>query len=769
MELSRNAVVGDRLGTKRLKILAVLLLALIIYGTNNTYVYYASLTPFGIATTLALLYIGFNGYLLGSMFLAVKLLSGFVLNNVLVGINVLLVLFVLEYLIARGRVKIGKGSAFLYYFLMLIVYIVFNVGDTKEILGLVVSIVLGVLYLLSCIIFLDATISKGLMSRINTDEKICGGVVLIIFSMGIAGMRLGILGLGLMIAYMIVLVSTHLLGANSSIVVGTLVGIGFSLCSSNATYVSIFVILTLVCLAFKCGFRLVGAIAGVLGYIVFGLLFDTGFSLGDILGLALGGVGFLLLPRGLMSSVSRTLNDSGSVAMQDVFNVNKAFLVSRIRELGKVFLEMDKVYRGMVKGNLNDIDAKKMLREEIVLGVCSKCQNEYCCFRNGTFMENCIDSLVDVAYERGKVLLIDLPEYMATNCCKVNAFIQYANNMVGAYKDYATSVSNLDTSRVLIAEQLCGVSRLLEALAKEVDVGVSLGNKYENVLKENLAYAGVVCLESIIYGSGENDKSISLIVKKARVSDTNIERVVSKTLNCRYKISSIKDSDIIGADNILLRSCPKYDIAFGSAVASKSGKAYCGDSHSVIDIGDGKYIMSICDGMGSGKGASNISSLTISLVENFYRAGFDNDIILSSVNKLLSLSEQENFSTIDLCLVDCKKGIYDFVKLGATSGYIIRNDGGIEEISSSGLPVGVLEDISPHITKKLVSPMDIVVLVSDGVSDALHDEILSILRSQDVINPQVLATNILDRALEVNGGVALDDMTVLCVRVFESV
>ena len=65
----------------------------------------------------------------------------------------------------------------------------------------------------------------------------------------------------------------------------------------------------------------------------------------------------------------------------------------------------------------------------------------------------------------------------------------------------------------------------------------------------------------------------------------------------------------------------------------------------------------ICDGMGSGDNAYNISKLSISLIENFYKAGFDNEIILSSVNKLLSLSEQENFSTIDLAVLDCRKNI----------------------------------------------------------------------------------------------------------------
>ena len=222
---------------------------------------------------------------------------------------------------------------------------------------------------------------------------------------------------------------------------------------------------------------------------------------------------------------------------------------------------------------------------------------------------------------------------------------------------------------------------------------------------------------------------------------------------------------------VTLTTRPNYDIAFGSSSINKMGKLVSGDSKTLVKLNDGKFMVSICDGMGSGVNAHNISSLTISLIEDFYRAGFDNEIIISSVNKLLSLTEDENFSTIDLCIIDTKKNIYDFIKLGATSGYLKRHRGECEEIKSSGLPVGVLEEIRPHITKKLINPFDMLVFVSDGVSDSFENkfDLKSFILNSDAINPQTLSEEILDKALSLNTNIANDDMTVVCVRVFDFV
>ena len=213
---------------------------------------------------------------------------------------------------------------------------------------------------------------------------------------------------------------------------------------------------------------------------------------------------------------------------------------------------------------------------------------------------------------------------------------------------------------------------------------------------------------------------------------------------------------------------PKYDIAFGVSRVAKNNANISGDNASVVDIGDGKFLVGITDGMGSGRDANATSSLTIKLIESFYRAGFDNDIILSSVNKLLALGESERFSTMDICAIDARSGTYDFIKFGATEGYLRRVDGSVEIISNSGLPIGVLEDIKPHITKKLVSPMDMVIFVSDGVSDVLGNRLKKFIEVSDISNPQLLSEAILDEALKTSNNIPKDDMTVVCVRVFEN-
>ena len=277
-------------------------------------------------------------------------------------------------------------------------------------------------------------------------------------------------------------------------------------------------------------------------------------------------------------------------------------------------------------------------------------------------------------------------------------------------------------------------------------------------------------MDCTIYQKDIHTKSVSLIVKTDTIDKNEIEKIVSKITNSHLKISSIEPSDISGSSVITLETMPNYDVAFGCSSVNKTGKVVSGDSRSLIKIDEGKFMVSICDGMGSGKDAHNISALTISLIEKFYLAGFDNDTILNSVNKLLSLSEQENFSTIDLCIIDAKKNTYDFIKLGATSGYLKREKGECEVIESSGLPVGVLEEVRPHITKKLINPFDMLVFVSDGVTDSFSGKVdlAKYISSLDIINPLSLSKEILDKALDLDMGIAKDDMTVVCVRVFNN-
>lgn len=769
MELIVNKFLNEKLKSRVIKYFVFLLSFVLLYGTNNTYVYYANLMPFGVGVVFALFYIGFNGYVLSLLYFLAYILSNFSIPSLIISLNVSFVIAVLEYMKTLGKIKLNKLRVFFFQVISLISFVLFNSNTPKEILAVVVSLILSIMFLYSCLCFFDSTFNKGLLGRIGLDEKICGAVVLLVFSIGISNARIAIISLGLFFAMLIILLFSHISKYGLSLIVGAVIGCGFSISCANPIYISLFVVIALSAIAFKCKFRILSSIASILAYVLFVLIFNVGFSIGDILSIGFGGIIFCLIPKNILHAILEAFDSNQAMSIKNIYTIEKNQITQRLNDLTSVFKEMNNVYRDMVKGNLSEDKAKQMLKEDVVMEICNNCSSKDNCFRYNSFMENCINNFVDVSYEKKKAMLIDLPEYMSTNCIKINQLIMYLNNVLSVYLDYREAINNIDTSRVLIADQLLGVSNLLKALTSEIGAEFLEDKRQARLIKENLAYEGVVCLDCVVCEKDINNKIITLIVKEMQDIDKKITKVVNKTLLSKYSIVAESDSGVVGTKEFVLKNSPKYSIVFGESVRTKTGGKISGDNHTITSLDDGKYMVSICDGMGSGKRAGDISSLTISLIEDFYKAGFDNEIILSSVNKLLSLSEYENFSTIDLCIVDGKKGLYDFIKLGAASGYIKRPTGEVEIISSSGLPVGVLEDIRPHITKKYIEPMDIIILCSDGITDIMGEELIRYIKLSDSINPQILADEIMDRAIDLGGGVASDDMTVVCVRVIENV
>lgn len=754
----------------KLKILTYILLFIILLGVANTKVYHTGLAPFGVSLVFSLMFVKLNGYVLALVYFLSSMCVPMTPNVIGFSLIVGLMLVVLQFIVSYKNITLKKLYIFIISGVSYLIYIAINFSSGKENLALLVSVILGMLFLYSCLTFLDATINRRLMNKLNLDEKLAGGVILLIFIIGMSCVNLWNVNLGLSFVTLIILISTFIVTPSVLLVLAVVMGIAFSVTTLNLMYVSLFLILTVVSLSFKCNYKIFSAIAYLGGYVIALIVFDMGINKFEIISVLLGVLIFIFIPFKLLKDVAEHFDIKSHIIVKNIINRSKKQLVNRVQQLSKVFEEMTQVYRDMVRGLIPDEDAMKLLKEELLCNVCDRCSNKDNCYRTSSnFVEHSIDVLITCGYSKGKVLLTDLPASLSSNCIRVNELLGSLNNLITSYKDYTSAITNLDTSRVLIADQLYGVSKLLDSLSSEVDININFDSRFENRIKEDLSYKNIICLECAIYEKDIDTKIVNLIVKSDTINEKVIEKIVSKIIGVKLMITSIEQSDIAGASIINMCVRPNYDMVFGATCITKSGRKISGDNHSVIKIDDGKYMVSICDGMGSGKNANKISSLSISLIENFYRAGFDNEIILSSVNKLLSLNEEENFSTIDLCVIDGKKNVYDFIKLGATDGYIKRHKGEVETIKSSGLPVGMLDEITPHITKRLVSPFDILVFMSDGVADAFENKINfeNYLYNLDIINPQTLSDEIMNKALELNGNIANDDMTVVCVRVFE--
>ena len=178
--------------------------------------------------------------------------------------------------------------------------------------------------------------------------------------------------------------------------------------------------------------------------------------------------------------------------------------------------------------------------------------------------------------------------------------------------------------------------------------------------------------------------------------------------------------------------------------------------------------MILCDGMGSGENAEAVSSTALSLIESFYKAGMSSNLILSTVNSLLSINAEDTYTALDISVIDLDNASADFIKYGSPYGYIINNSG-VKIVEGNNLPLGILDQLKPAVCTSPLEENDIILLITDGVLDAFNgsNEILEFLRKAPAKNPQTLTDDILNQAIIRSGGIKNDDMTALAIRVFK--
>jgi stage II sporulation protein E len=179
------------------------------------------------------------------------------------------------------------------------------------------------------------------------------------------------------------------------------------------------------------------------------------------------------------------------------------------------------------------------------------------------------------------------------------------------------------------------------------------------------------------------------------------------------------------------------------------------------------------DGMGSGVEAHQESKTTVDLVSLFFRTGFNRDTVFETINDILLLrGEDEIFSTLDVCILDLAAGIIELTKIGSSPSYIIK-DGQLEKITSTNLPIGILESVTPAAFRRTMHIEDCLIMMTDGVYDALNDKMTARELGQymDYLqhsgkDANAMAKHILKTA--VGDDQPFDDMSVLCMYLKES-
>lgn len=739
---------------------------LVFYALGLVDVGYA-LAPLGVSVLIALLVIDYHVVKASVCYLIATTLAIYSLRGMYVALAVIFVVCITKLLLKRCKWKLNRVSAIIPLLLSLSVYVVLNIGTLKQNLALMLSVILAIMFYYVCVNFLSSFIVGR--NSLNLDEKICASTFIIVVAMGLTEINYLQFSFLKLIAIFVVLLSTYCFHSGTVFLISTLFGVGYAIVHTDITMVSVYVGFSLLSLAFKSNYRIFSCIAVVLLDVLYSVFLNVynDFTFVVLLPTVFACVLYMLIPKRVWNIFKdKYAFKKDVVGVRSLVNRTKAGICRKMNELSHVFQEMNIVFRGMVRGVLNEEDANLLLTQELINKTCANCPERNKCMRNSN-TKDIISLLITCGFERGKVTLLDVPQILTSKCSRINFMVNSLNESLKSYRNYTHLVGNMDASRILIADQLGGVSSILKRLGEEIRLNIAFDFDKEQRIVEELTYKNIVCYEAIVYEESQTNKSVSLLLKNEAINKESLEKAVSAACKTKMSITSSDISTVPNALCVFFKNSPNYDLVFGSASVSKGGKLKNGDAHSLIKIDNGKYILSLCDGIGSGEKAQKISSLSISLIENFYKAGFDNDTILNSINKLLSLNNEENFSSVDLCVMDFHNNMLDFIKLGATYGFV-KNSGGTEVIESSGLPIGVLEEMRPHITRKYVESFDTIILLSDGISDAFDNksDLQDYINGLSSTNPQTIADDIMDRAKDLNNGVIKDDMTVLVVRIF---
>lgn len=649
-------------------------------------------------------------------------------------------------------------------------YVYFLAVDVVSLLVALLGVGLGGVVTMCTINVVSSTVLHNFTKKLVIDEKVCLGVIIAILGMGLASKIIWLIE-PIKIFFLLSILILGDIGYNKQILYMSIcLGLGATLYTMDPSYTSAFAIIGLLCQIFVETNRYFVALSTILLDIMLGLFLNCFlfYNILSIIFLCITALIYWCIPKRIIMNVKKYIPTmSTQKATRNIVVRTQETLSNKMKDLSNIFLEMERAYRNMTKGMLSEKDIKEDIGRDIMDKCCKNCSERNKCLRiNGKYTDEVFHDMLDAGMKKGKINLIDVSQYLSTKCVKLNNLISCANNLLAGYKNYATVCNNMDSSRLLVADQLCGVSNILQGLAKDVKNNITYDTTKENRLLEEIGYLNICVDDVAVYQDNVNILCASISIKGTLDNQQlkELNKIVNKVCGC--KMLKCDNNDDVNDINIYTyKTMPNYTIAYGCANCTKNKVVASGDTHSLIKIDDGKYMMAICDGMGSGQKARDTSTLAISLIENFYKAGFDNEMILSSVNKLLSLSCDENFSALDICVVDGRKNTLDFIKLGAPYG-IIKNNTQVEVIDTSGLPIGVLDEMHPHITKRVIQDGDMIIELSDGVCDVYNDvqDLLEYVRSIDAINPQTVAENILQHTIDKCSHQIKDDMSVCVLR-----
>ena len=411
--------------------------------------------------------------------------------------------------------------------------------------------------------------------------------------------------------------------------------------------------------------------------------------------------------------------------------------------------------------------------EEVSFQVCKGCAEcERCWEREQKESYHAMQQLVALVQsgetEAGRESYADFLE----RCNQGGRLIEELHRSIFQVRQSMLWRSRLNESREAVADQLSEMARIVGEFAGNLEhkgkrAWYLPGTIYAKLWLKQIKARQMLLIE---LEDGGVELHMTAKCRKGRCVTTKEAALLLSNMLGEKLIPGEDSRNVIGRDyaEYVFREDANFQVLTGVARAARADSRISGDNFSFLYPEGDEFIMLLSDGMGSGEAACRESELVIELLEQFLEAGFKEEAAMKLINSMLVLRTDNNmFSTMDICVLHLATGMCDFMKAGAAATYILRENW-MESLCSDNLPAGILSCISCETKKKKLYHGDYIIMLSDGVLDGIEGEafLRAALAETKSSNPQELANAILDAAMFREKYQPKDDMTVLVTGVF---
>lgn len=581
-----------------------------------------------------------------------------------------------------------------------------------------------------------------------------------------------------------------LIGTTAGVTIGVTLGI---IANSEPVVVAAFAISGMIAGVLN-KFGKIGVICGfvlgniVLSYVASGLVFNV-ILLKEIL---IAGIALLAVPKNVNLNIESMLGDKKLLPLIRNRRLNNSTdTINKLNNISGALKDMANTYKKAAATTITEEDIREKNKQQFIIE-----------FLNTTeHLESNI--LYDITQDVEGKIVDDIFNYLLENQFikerdLINILAKNNNYVVGFDEDekkknydiekmvnainsaFRLSKMNFIWSKKLDEEkknfetQLNGVSKAISEIADNIDKE----NKSENLFDDKkeqivlLLKQKNIIVQEISLTKKENDRyKVSLYIdnQDGENKGKTITNIINKVLEEKM---IIQEREVIENENITkyeIISDDKFLLDIGISQYTKDGMSVSGDSTIKMKLKDGKYLLVISDGMGSGPEAKKSSQIVTKMLKRLLNSGFERDTSVELINSNLLNVADDVFATLDIAIIDLYKGNIEFIKNGACPTYI-KNSKKVQIIKSLTLPTGVVNQINTDVFDKDIDSNDIVVMISDGIMDSNIEYknkelwVKYFLEDMETTNPQKIADIILKESIDNNFGKVKDDMSIIVCK-----